>query len=130
MAMNDTLAATLCNIKNAENIGRENCLAKPVSKIAKKTLEIFKDNHYIGEFKVIEDGKGNIFEITLIGQINNCGVIKPRFSVKLDNYEKFEKRFLPSKDFGLLIVSTPKGIMTHIEAKEKRLGGKLLAFVY
>ncbi|MAG78181.1 30S ribosomal protein S8, partial [archaeon] len=59
-----------------------------------------------------------------------CGVIKPRFSVKIDGYEKFEKRFLLSKDFGLIIVSTSKGIMTHIEAKEKKLGGKLLAFVY
>jgi small subunit ribosomal protein S8 len=130
MAMNDPLAGTLSNIQNAEIVGKDTCLAKPVSKVIRKILEIFKDNHYLGEVKEIKDGKGGIFEINLIGQINKCGVIKPRFSVKLDGYEKFEKRFLPAKDCGLILVSTPKGIMTHIQAKEKRLGGKLLAFIY
>ncbi|MBT3984758.1 30S ribosomal protein S8 [archaeon] len=130
MAMNDTLAGTLNNIQNAETVGKGSCRANPVSKTAKKVLEIFKDNLYIGEFKIIENGKGDIFDITLIGRVNKCGVIKPRFSVKLTDYAKFEKRFLPAKDFGLIIVSTPKGIMTHTEAKEKRLGGKLLAFIY
>ena len=130
MAMNDTLAGTLNNIQNAELVGKDICVAKPISKLNKKVLNIFKDHHYIGEVKEIKDGKGGLFEINLIGQVNKCGVIKPRFSVKIDGYEKFEKRFLLSKDFGLIIVSTSKGIMTHIEAKEKKLGGKLLAFVY
>jgi len=128
--MNDTLAAMLNNIKNAETIGRDNCIVTSVSKVSKKVLEIFKDKLYIGEYKVIEDGKGGILEINLIGRINKCGVIKPRFSVKLDGYTKFEKRFLPANDFGLIIVSTSKGIMTHTEAKEKKLGGKLIAYVY
>lgn len=128
--MNDTLAATLNNIQNAEIVGKENCTARPVSKTAKQVLEIMKDNLYIGEIKIIENGKGGIFDINLIGGVNKCGVIKPRFSVKLSDYEKFEKRFLPAKDFGLIIVSTSKGIMTHIQAKEKKLGGKLLAFIY
>jgi len=130
MAMNDPLATTLSNIQNAEIVGKDICLAKPMSKVIKKVLEIFKDNHYLGEVKEINDGKGGIFEINLIGQINKCGVIKPRFSVKLEGYEKFEKRFLPAKDCGLILVSTSQGIMTHIQAKEKRLGGKLLAFIY
>jgi len=50
--------------------------------------------------------------------------------VQKGNYEKFEKRYLPAKDFGMIIVSTNQGIMTHIEAKEKGLGGRLLAYVY
>lgn len=87
-------------------------------------------HHYIGKYDVIEDNKGGIIVINLTGGFNKCGVIKPRFSVKKDGYEKFEKRFLPSKDFGLIIVSTPKGIMTHLEAKEKGLGGKLIAYAY
>ncbi len=47
-----------------------------------------------------------------------------------EEFEKFEKRFLPAKDFGFLILSTSKGIMTHLAAKEKSIGGKLLAYVY
>ncbi|MDZ4226799.1 MAG: 30S ribosomal protein S8, partial [Candidatus Pacearchaeota archaeon] len=59
-----------------------------------------------------------------------CGVVKPRFPVKLDEFEKFEKRYLPAKNFGIIIVSTSNGIMTHIEAKEKKLGGRLIAYIY
>ncbi|HEX32856.1 MAG TPA: 30S ribosomal protein S8, partial [Candidatus Aenigmarchaeota archaeon] len=59
-----------------------------------------------------------------------CGAIKPRFSFSVEDIEKFEKRYLPSKDFGIIVVSTNKGIMTHLEAKQKNLGGILLAYVY
>jgi len=45
-------------------------------------------------------------------------------------YEKWEKRFLPAFDFGLLIVSTSQGVMTHKEAREKGIGGRLIAYVY
>ena len=47
-----------------------------------------------------------------------------------DYFEKFEKRYLPSKELGFLIVSTSKGLMTNIEAKQKKLGGRLIAYVY
>jgi len=130
MGMNDTLAAALNNIFNAEKVAKDTCVVRPVSKVTEKVLEIMKDNHYIGAYIKIEDGRGDQFRVNLIGAINKCGVIKPRFSVTTKEYEKFEKRFLPAKDFGVLIVSTSKGIITHIEAKEKHLGGKLLAYVY
>ncbi|HLD15667.1 MAG TPA: 30S ribosomal protein S8 [Candidatus Nanoarchaeia archaeon] len=128
--LNDPLATMLSNILNAEKVGRQSCDSKPSSKILKKVLEIFNKNSYVGSYEEVNDNRGGILKINLIGNINNCGVIKPRFSVKKDNFEKFEKRFLPAEDFGLLIVSTPKGIMTHYEAKEKKLGGKLICFVY
>ena len=51
-------------------------------------------------------------------------------SLKRKRIEKFERRFLPAKDFGIIIMSTDKGMMTNNEAKEKNLGGKLIAFVY
>ena len=50
--------------------------------------------------------------------------------MKWVNYEKYEKRFLPAKGFGILIVSTPKGLMTHEEARKKKLGGVLIVYVY
>ena len=130
MAMNDTLATALCNMMNAEREGKQVCVVTPASKIMKKVFEIMKDNHFIGEYKVIENGKGDLIEINLIGGINKCGVIKPRFSVTKKDYTKFEKRFLPALNFGLIIVSTSKGIMTLAQAKEKEIGGKLIAFVY
>ena len=88
------------------------------------------EKKYIGEYTEVKDTKGDMLKVNLLGNINKCGVIKPRYPTKVGNLEKFEKRYLPAKDFGLIIVSTSKGIMTHLEAKEKELGGKLLAYVY
>lgn len=128
--LNDPLANALSNILNKENAKTKECLVKPSSKIIKEVLKIMKDNYYVGEFKEIEDSKGNMLSVQLLNKINKCGVIKPRFSVKKDGYEKFEKRFLLAKDFGILIVSTPQGIMTNDEAKKKLIGGKLIAYCY
>ena len=128
--MNDPLANALSLIMNAEKIGKKECIIRPSSKIIEKILKIMNDNQYIGEFKKIESRQGNYLNLNLLNNINGCGVIKPRHSVKKDDYEKFEKRFLPAKGFGILIVSTPKGIMTQEDAKKEDSGGKLLAFIY
>jgi small subunit ribosomal protein S8 len=130
MSLNDPLASALSRILNSEKIGKDLCTIKPVSKLIKKILEVMKDNGYIGDFEEVEDGRGNSLKINLLGNINKCGVVKPRFSVKKDNYEKFEKRYLPAKDVGVVIVSTPLGILTHQDAKKKNTGGKLLAYCY
>jgi len=128
--LNDTLSNALNNIMNAEIVGKETCLVKTTSKVIKSVLGILKDNYYLGDIKHVEDGRGGIFIVNLIGKINKTGVIKPRFSVNKDGFEKFEKRFLPAKNFGVLVVSTSKGIMTHHEAKKNKIGGRLLAYCY
>lgn len=128
--MNDTLSAALSSMMNAEKISRNEVTVFPSSKIIKEVLNVIKHNGYVGEFKEIADSKGKRLQISLLGKINKCGAIKPRFSITLKEYEKFEKRFLPAKDFGILVISTNKGIMTNIKAKEKKLGGKLLAYCY
>jgi small subunit ribosomal protein S8 len=50
--------------------------------------------------------------------------------VRIDEFEDWEKKFLPSRDVGLLVVSTSSGVLSHKEAGEKHIGGKLLAFIY
>jgi small subunit ribosomal protein S8 len=87
-------------------------------------------NGYIGEFEFIDDGRSGKFKVQLLGRINRCGAVRPRFSIKADQLEEWEKEFLPSREVGLLVVSTPTGVLSHRDAKEKRAGGKLLAFVY
>jgi small subunit ribosomal protein S8 len=71
-----------------------------------------------------------LFRVALSGQINDCGVIRPRYSVKMSDLERFEARYLPAQDFGVLILTTTKGVLTHTQAKNGGVGGKLLAFVY
>ncbi len=128
--LNDTLANTLNNINMATKSGKQECIVKPSSKVIIKVLEMMRDAKYIGSVEVIDDKKSGMIKINLIGGLNKCGAIKPRFPVKTDNFEKFEKRYLPAKDFGFIIVSTPEGLMTHSEAKEKKIWGKIIAYVY
>ena len=130
MTMNDTLAAALSCILGAEKLSRTELVIFPCSKIMKQVLSVMEKNDYIGEHKEVKDSKGTSLKVRLLGRINKCGAIKPRFSVTLDEYDKFEKRFLPAKNFGILVITTNDGIMSHIQAKEKKLGGKLLAYCY
>ena len=130
MVLNDPLANVLSHIDNYEKIGKKELITNNNSKIIKKILEIMQNEGYIGAYEEIKDGKGGTLKINLLGQINKCGVIKPRFKVKVTEYEKFEKSFLPAMDFGILIVSTSKGIMTQKKAKELNIGGTLLSFAY
>ena len=130
MTLNDPLANAMSHLVNSEKKGKSECLISPNSKLLLKTLSILKDNNYIGNIEAVSKAQGGVLKVNLIGNINRCGVVKPRFSFTKDNYEMFEKRYLPAKGFGLSIVSTSKGIMTHKEALEKKLGGKLLAYCY
>jgi len=128
--MMDTLANGLTTIINNEMRNKRECIISPASKLLGRILRIIQLNGYIGEFEFIDDGRSGKFRVQLLGRINNCGAIRPRFSVRLDEFEEWEKKFLPSRDVGILVVSTPRGVLSHREAMEKRVGGRLLAFVY
>ena len=130
MSLNDPLANMFSQVINCEKTGKEFCTIKPASKIMKKVLDIMREKMYVGSYEEIEDGKGGFLKINLLGKINKCGVIKPRFAVKIEGIEKFEKRFLPAKNFGILILSTNQGIMTNQEMMKKKIGGRLLGYCY
>ncbi len=130
MSLNDPLANVLSFIKNYENLGRKELATSNNSKVIRTILAILQEEGYIGSFEELDDGKGKVIKISLIGKINKIGVIKPRFAIKKADFEKFEKRFLPARGFGILILSTSQGIMTNTKAKEKGVGGKLLCYCY
>jgi small subunit ribosomal protein S8 len=124
------LANVLSAINNAEARGKKECLIYPSSKFVASVLRVMQKNAYIGEFEIIDDGRGGKFRIQLMGRINKCGIIKPRIGVGYRELLKYESKYLPSKDLGILIVSTPKGVMTSKEALEQKTGGVLIAYVY
>jgi small subunit ribosomal protein S8 len=130
MTLNDPLANAMSSILHSEKIGRTTCVIKPVSAIIKQALGVLNEQKYIGACTEVRDRKGSSLKVNLLGAINKCGVVKPRFSVSKDSYEKFEQRYLPARDMGILVVSTNKGMMTNIEAKKKNIGGKLIAYCY
>jgi small subunit ribosomal protein S8 len=126
----DTLANGLTTVINNEMRNKHECIISPASKLLGRVLRIMQLNGYIGEFEFIDDGRSGKFKVQLMGRINKCGAIRPRFSVKMNEFEEWEKKFLPSREVGLLVISTPNGVLSHKEAREKHIGGKLLAFIY
>src|SRR3989338_11328031 len=111
MSLNDPLSNVLSHINNAERQGKRVVNTKSSNVFVRRVLSLLQDHLYLGSNEVVKDTRGNILLINLVGAINECGVVKPRFSVSSDGYEKFEKRFLPAKGFGILVVSTSKGLM-------------------
>lgn len=68
--------------------------------------------------------------VELNGRLNKCGVISPRYDLKINNFEKLVSQILPSRQFGKVILTTTYGIMDHEEAKRKHIGGKVLGYFY
>ncbi len=126
----DTLTNGLITVINNEMRNKRECVISPASKLLGRVLRIMQLNGYIGEFEFIDDGRSGKFKVQLLGRINKCGAIKPRFPVQFDRFEDWEKKFLPSRGVGIMVVSTSQGVMSHREAEEKNMGGRLLAFVY
>jgi len=128
--MQDLINDAITNIRNSVRVGKSECTVKPTSKLLVEILKVLQKEGYIDEFEHTDNGRGGVIKIQLSKLINSCGVIKPHHPVKKDNYFKWEKRYLPAAGFGTLVVSTPKGVMSHREAREKGHGGRLLAYIY
>lgn len=103
------LADALNAIVNAERKGLRQVLLRPASKVLIKFLKQMQKHGYIGEFELIDDHRSNKIVVELLGRVNKCGVISPRFDITLENIERWITQILPSKQFGHLIVSTTYG---------------------
>jgi small subunit ribosomal protein S8 len=130
MTATNVLASMFASLQNSEMRRKKEALVVPASNLASEVLKVLQRRRYIGEFEVIDDGIMGKLRIQLLGRINRCRVISPRFPVKVSDYAWWESRFLPAVGVGILIVSTPQGVMSHTDAEEKNLGGRLLGFVY
>ncbi len=129
MSLNDPISDALNNINNAENVAKRTC-ALNHSKLLESVLGVLKEEGYIVNFKLIDKKPHKKLIVYLGGKINKCKAIKPRFAVKHQDFEKFEKSYLISRDVGAIVVSTTNGLMTHKDAKKQGLGGRLLAYIY
>ncbi len=130
MAATNVMSNLFASLQNAELRNKKECMVIPASKLAREVLKVLQKRRYVGEFEFIEDGVGGKLKVQLLGKINRCGVISPRFPVKSPKLVDWEHRYLPAVGVGTLIVSTPGGVMSHSEAQEKGLGGRLIGYVY
>jgi small subunit ribosomal protein S8 len=133
MTLIDPLANALATITNSEMRRKQEAVIWPASKLIIRVLRVMQKYGYVGEFEYIDDGRWGKIVVQLLGRINRTGAAKPRISVTYRDIVKmphYLRRYLPSKDIGVLILSTNQGVMSHREAIEKKIGGVLLAYVY
>lgn len=126
----DPLVNALNTIVSHEGRRKNECIITPASDLVGRVLRLIQGKGYVGEIEFIDDGRQGKFRVQLFGRINECKAVTPRFKTKVSEMEKWEKRYLPSRNLGVLILSTPTGVMDHNKAKEENVGGVLLAYVY
>lgn len=107
------LANALKAIVNAERKGKRQVMLRPSSKVLIKFLKLMQKKGYIGEFEIIDDHRSGKIVVELLGRINKCGVISPRFDVAIDGIENWATNILPARQFGFLVLTTTYGIMDH-----------------
>ena len=130
MTVNNILANLFASLQNAEMRRKKECMVIPASNLASEVMRVLQKKRYIGEFEFIDDGVSGKLRVQLLGRINKCGAIIPRYPIKAKEYTKWESRYLPAVGVGMLIVSTPEGVLSHTEAQAKNTGGRLLGYVY
>ena len=130
MPATNILANLFASLQNAEMRNKKECVVIPASNLASEVLKVLQKRKFIGEIEYIDDGVGGKLRVQLLGRINKCGVISPRFPVRSLKLVDWEHRYLPAVGVGTLIVSTPQGVMSHVEAQEKRVGGRLIGYVF
>jgi small subunit ribosomal protein S8 len=126
----DPLVNALNTIMSHEGRRKPECIITPASGLVGRVLRLIQSKGYIGEIEYIDDGRQGKFRVQLFGRINKTEAVTPRFKTRVSEMEKWEKRFLPSRNLGMVILSTPKGVMDHVQAQEENVGGVMLAYVY
>lgn len=132
MVMTDPIADMLTRIRNA-NLVRHESLEVPASKLKREIADILKREGFIRDAEYIEDGKQGILRIFLKYGPNNERVItglkrisKPGLRV----YAKNDEIPRVLRGLGIAVLSTSKGVMTDKEARQSKVGGEVLAYIW
>lgn len=131
MVMTDPIADMLTRIRNA-NQAKHESVTMPASRLKLEILAVLKNEGYIAEYEKVEDGKQGVIKVTL--KYNNKDrVIKGLKKISKPGLRVYAKSSeLPKvlNGLGVAIISTSNGIMTDREARLKKLGGEVIAFVW
>ena len=130
--MTDPIADFLTRIRNA-NMAKHDSVEIPASNIKKSLTEILKQEGFIRDYEVTEDGKQGVIKITLKYGPNGERVISGLKRISkpgLRNYVSADNLPKVLNGLGIAIVSTSAGILTDKEAREKNVGGEVIAYVW
>ena len=129
--MNDPVADMLTRIRNAGRAGHKR-IDIPVSKFKTQIARLLQDNHYIQDYKVLDDGRHGRLRLYLKYH-DNAPVINEIQRISTPGLRRYVKaREIPrvKNGLGMAILSTPRGVMSDREARRQRLGGEYVAQVW
>lgn len=129
--MTDPIADMLARIRNAGR-ARHRRVDMPVSKLKTEVARILKENHFIHDYKVLDDGRHGVLRVYL-KYYEDRPVIRhlERFSRPgLRQYRGARELPRVRGGLGLAIVSTSQGVMSDREARARNVGGEVLALVW
>ena len=132
MSMTDPVADMLTRIRNACT-SRHRRVDMPPSKLKLEIARLLKDNHYIQEFQVLDDGRHGLLRLYLRYHNGDQPVIRELQRVSTPGLRRYVgAREIPrvKNGLGMAIVSTPRGLMTDRDARSAHMGGELLALVW
>ena len=132
MVLTDPIADFLTRIRNA-NMAKHDSVEIPASNIKKSLAEILKQEGFIKDYEVTEDGKQGVIKVFLKYGPNSERVISGLKRISkpgLRNYVSADNLPKVLNGLGIAIVSTSAGILTDKEAREKHIGGEVIAYVW
>ena len=132
MTMSDPIADMLTRIRNASMVAHET-VDIPASKLKVELAKLMKEEGFISDYAVKEDGKFKVITVTLKYDANHKPVITKLERISkpgLRHYSKAKNLQKVLGGLGVAVVSTPKGLLTDRKARKENVGGEVLAFVW
>ena len=131
MSLTDPVADMLTRVRNACAAGHRR-VDMPVSKLKTEMARLLRDNHFIADYKVLDDGAHGVLRLYLKNH-NEAPVIRELKRVSTPGLRRYVKsREIPrvKNGLGMAIVSTSRGLMSDRDARTQNLGGELVAVVW
>ena len=122
----DIVSDGLNEIMNAGRVEKKSLVIRRYSKVLLNLFEMMKLKGHIN-YEVDEENKTVRVDII---KLNKCKAVKPRYFVDVNTIDKYLRRFLPSRNFGSLVISTNMGLLTHKDAIKNNVGGSVIAYFY
>lgn len=132
MPVTDTIGDMLTSIRNALT-AKADSVNVPSSKLKEKIVQIFKDEGFIGGFDVLSKNNKKAIHINLKYGPKKKSIISEIKRISTPGRHAYVKRGKIPKvrgGFGLIIVSTSKGIMTDQQARKNKVGGEMLLSIW
>ena len=132
MAVTDSIADMLTIIRNG-SFAKKDVVEVKSSKLSEEILNIFKREHFISNYKLIKDDKQGILRVYMKYSKDGSPAIlgiKRISRPGLRMYKKAEELPKVYGGLGSAVVSTSKGLMTDNQARDQRIGGEILCYIW